>query len=213
MNARAIVRLARFALLPLLLAGCGDGDSGGGLRNRNPGANDVGVVVAFGDSITQGSACDCVPYPARLAGPIGKTVVNVGVGGSLAVENVERTQAAIDRFRPGFMLILYGVNDVIHSYDAAAIGDSLAQMVRICKDNQVVPVIATYPAPIQNYLGFTPRVLELNARIRSLAREQKIRCVDLEKEFAAEPGLYEADGLHPSDAGTQVVALAFADLF
>ena len=195
------------------MVGCDDGGGGGGLSNGNPGNNDLNVVVAFGDSLTQGNMCDCPPYPSRLAGLIGKSVVNTGVAGTMAVENVERTQAAIDRFRPGFMLILYGANDVIHGYGPTAISDALAQMLQICKDSHVVPVLATYPDPILDHAGFTAQILQLNVRIRSLASSQGVRCVDLEKEFGAEPVLYQADGLHPSDAGTQIMAMAFADLF
>ena len=47
----SIARLAAAAGL-WLLAGCGSGDDG--LENKNPGANDLNVVVAFGDSITAG---------------------------------------------------------------------------------------------------------------------------------------------------------------
>ena len=195
------------------MVGCDDGGGGSGLSNGNPGNNDLNVVVAFGDSLTQGNMCDCASYPSRLAGLIGKNVVNTGVAGPLAVENVERTQAAIDRFHPAFMLILYGVNDVIHSYGPAAIAGALSEMVQICKDNHVVPVLATYPETILDHAGFGPRVLQLNSRIRNLAGELNVHCVDLEKEFGANPDLYEIDGLHPNDAGTQVMALAFADLF
>ena len=212
MNVRTAACFALLGLVPCL-PGCGGGGSDGGLRNKNPGDNDVDVVAAFGDSLTQGSECACTPYPERLAGLIGKHVVNVGVAGTMAVENVERTQAAIDRFRPGFMLILYGANDVIHGYGPTAISDALAQMLQICKDSHVVPVLATYPEPILDHAGFTAQILQLNVRIRSLASSQDVRCVDLEKEFGAEPELYQADGLHPSDAGTQIMAMAFADLF
>jgi len=67
MHVRALVRLARFALLPLLLASCG----GGGpdedrLENRNPGNNDLNVVVAFGDSITP-AAANAPANPIRSA--------------------------------------------------------------------------------------------------------------------------------------------------
>ena len=195
------------------MVGCDDGGGGSGLSNGNPGNNDLNVVVAFGDSLTQGNMCDCPPYPSRLAGLIGKSVVNTGVAGTMAVENVERTQAAIDRFHPAFMLILYGVNDVIHGYGPSAIAGALTEMVQICKDNHVVPVLATYPETILDHAGFAPRVLQLNSRIRSLAGELNVHCVDLEKEFGANPDLYEIDGLHPNDAGTQIMALAFADLF
>ncbi len=200
-------------LLSSLLAGCGGGGGGGGLDNNDPGLNDLNVVVAFGDSLTQGSECSCTSYPDRLASLIAKTVVNTGVSGTLAAENVGRVQSAIDRFHPAFMLILYGVNDLIHGADVTTVGSALDQMVEICKQNNVVPVLATYPEPILDHVGFALRTLTFNQHIREIASARDIRCVDLEAEFGADPLLYEADGLHPNDAGTQIMALAFADLF
>jgi len=214
MNVRPIVRLARFALLPLLLAGCG----GGGpeedrLENRDPGGNDLNVVVAFGDSLTRGSECACDPYPRRLAALVGKTVLNTGVSASRAIQNVSRTQEAIDKYHPAFMLILYGINDLIASAEVDSVVAALGQMLDVCEANQVVPVLATYPQPIGAHLGFAERALFLNEGIRQLAKARGLFCVDLEREFDAEAALYEADGLHPNDAGTQLMALAFADLF
>jgi len=212
-------RFIRFwvAALPLvlvsgLMAGCG-GDDDEKLENTNPGNNDINVVVAFGDSLTRGSDCACTPYPTRLAGLIGKTVYNSGVEGSGAINNVGRTQRVIDQRKPGFMLILYGINDVIQGRDIVRIRAALAEMVAICKQNNVVPVLATYPQMIDSHALFAGGGLALNGEIRSLAGAEGIKCVDLEREFGANPALYEADGLHPNDAGTQVMALAFADLF
>ena len=199
--------------LAFLLAGCGGGGGGGGLSNDDPGSNDINVVVAFGDSLTQGTSCSCLSYPSRLGPMITKTVVNTGVSGSMAAENVDRTQSAIDRFHPAFMLILYGVNDLVHSASVSAVEEALDQMVLICKQSNVVPVLATYPEPIQDHQGFAPRVLALNQRIRAIASSRGIECVELESEFAANPLFYEEDGLHPNDAGTQIMAMAFADLF
>ena len=224
-------RRARFSVPNLaavfligLLAGCGD-DGDSSLTNSNPGINDLNVVVAFGDSITQGSECACVPYPARLSGLIGKIVYNTGVGGSNASANVGRTQQAIDKYHPAFMIILYGVNDVIHGDATEGIAAALAQMVLICKQNNVVPVLMTYPRPILGHNLFAGGTVSLNRSIRALASAEGIRCVDLEREFSAGPDpiypewpmtdatLMGPDGLHPNDAGTQVIALACADLF
>lgn len=217
------LRLALVAMLAVApLGGCDDGD--GGLSNGDPGPNDVGVVVAFGDSITQGNMCSCVPYPARVAGLIGKTVVNSGVHGTMAREGVERIQGVLSDNRPGFMLILYGVNDGIHGDGVGGTVEALREMVAICRENHVVPVLGTYPIPIKGHAVFAHRTRALNAGIRELAQETGMRCVDLEKEFAgtpdpvtglaeADPALMEDDGLHPNDAGTQIVAMSFADLF
>ena len=211
-------------LSAFLLAGCGsDGDSA--LSNGNPGLNDVNVVAAFGDSITQGSECGCVPYPARLSALIGKIVYNSGIGGSTARSNVGHTQDAINKYRPAFMLILYGINDIIHGADAGSTGGALSQMVLICKQNNVVPVLMTYPRPIAGHNLFAGGTIALNRNIRAIAKAEGIRCVDLEREFSAGPdpiygewpmtdaNLMEPDGLHPNDAGTQIIALACADLF
>ena len=211
-------------LAVVLLAGCGDG-GGGGLSNKNPGPNDVGVVVAFGDSITMGNVCACAPYPARLAGLIGKVVVNAGINGTTAREGADRIQGVIAANRPGFMLILYGVNDGIHGQGTDGTLAALRKMIATCRESQVVPALATYPIPFGSHGAFAAGTIGLNEGIRGLAEAQDIRCVDLELEFALEaeetaPGevvtdraLMEADGLHPNDAGTQIMALAFADLF
>ena len=205
------------------LSGCG-GDGGGGIENKNPGNNDLNVVVAFGDSITRGSECPCVPYPARLSGLVGKLVYNTGIGGSRAQDSVGRTKQAIDKYRPAYMLILYGINDVIMGYNVAGTLASINQMVVVCKQNNVVPVLATYPVPTSGHALFAGGAIALNEGIRSIAGAEGIKCVDLEREFAngkdpvfgwpaANLALYMPDGLHPNDAGTQVMALAFADLF
>jgi lysophospholipase L1-like esterase len=210
-------KLAIFPALLLfgLLTGCGGGggDEEDKLSNPNPGSNNVNVVVAFGDSITQGSQCSCTPYPKRLAGLIGKTVYNTGAGGSLAIDNVDRTQKAINRFHPGFMLILYGVNDMIHSQSTSATLGAINDMVAICKTNNTVPVLATYPPLILSHSLFAYRTRLLNEGIRNIATAEGIKCVDLETEFGSGAELYEDDGLHPNDAGTQIIAAAFADLF
>lgn len=206
-----------------LLAGCGGGDEP--LVNKHPGLNDLNTVMAYGDSITLGSDCDCVPYPARLAGLIGKNVVNAGRGGSQAIPSVGRTQRFINANRPAYTLILYGINDLIKSRNIMSILDAIQKMAAICKENNVVPVLATYPMPIAGHSIFAPSTLALNQGIRTIAAAEGIRCVDLEREFSSGrdpansewvipiPELYESDGLHPNDAGTQVMALAFADLF
>ena len=77
-------------------------------------------------------------------------IYNTGVGGSRAQDNVGRTQSAIDKYHPAYMLILYGINDIIHSHGVAPTIGAVNQMVLVCKQNNVVPVVATYPEVIRN---------------------------------------------------------------
>lgn len=207
----------------VLLAGCGGGDGESKLVNKNPGINDLNVVVAFGDSVTAGVG-DTTSYPRMLTPLIGKTVRNAGIRGSKATDSVGRTQELIDRYHPAYMFILYGINDIFVSRGIARILGALDDMVVICKENNVLPVLATYPMLHDGYEIFAYPTLALNQGIRDLAKAQGIRCVDLEKEFSngrnpdnpdlplPDTGLY-LEGLHPNNAGNQVIALAFADLF
>ena len=134
------------AIICIALAGCG-GDGPSAISNPDPGNNNLNTVAAFGDSITRGSECPCTPYPARLAGMIGKDVRNLGISGSKATANVNRTQQTINKHRPAFMIILYGANDVIHSRDAGSIFASIQKMVAICKQNHVVPILPPIRRP------------------------------------------------------------------
>ncbi len=205
------IRCFLSVVIVLAWAGCGgEGDSR--LQNHDPGGNNPDVVVAFGDSITQGHYCD-TPYPMRLGILTGKTVVNAGKSGTLALNSIGRARTQIDQNQPGAMLILYGIIDVVGGYDAAAVVDALRGMVRLCKDNQVVPVLATYPEPVGPSAGLAGAIHPFNVGIRNLAKEQGISCVDLEAEFEANPKLFESDGLHPNDLGMHAMAMAFGDLF
>ena len=210
---RIDIRSLSLALGLAVWAGCGGGGPDNGLRNKNPGDNDVNVVAAYGDSITLGDRCECTPYPARLQELIGKTVVNAGSDGTMAIENVDRVRTVIQASRPGFLLILYGHNDITHGVQTSSIVEALRSMAEICLEEHVVPVLATYPEPTGDHAAYAPRELVFNDHVRDLARDLGVACVDLEKEFAGGEDLTIGDGLHPNDAGTQIIALAFADLF
>ena len=150
---------------------------------------------------------------------------NTGIGGSKAGGSIGRAQSVIDKYHPAYMLILYGVNDVIHGRNVSGILSALTQMIYVCRQNNVVPVMATYPVPMAGHQLFASTTTAPNQGIRTIAAAEGLKCVDLELEFAFEtegaapgwvvtdPNLMEPDGLHPNDAGTQIMALAFADLF
>ena len=205
------------------LAGCED--DGGKLKNSSPGPNDSNLVAAFGDSITMGNMCPAPPYPARLPPMIGKSVVNAGINGTTARANVGRCQAVIGQARPAYMLILYGINDLIHSQGVPGTLAALDEMISVCKENNVAPAIATYPVPVKSYRAFAFNVIALNQGIRDLAGARGIPCVDLEREFAlpgypnavgdvhSDESLFTGEGLHPNDVGTRIMAFSFADLF
>jgi lysophospholipase L1-like esterase len=149
------------------------------------------------------------PYPARLAAMLGKPVVNLGVGGDRAYEVRGRVGSALAR-KPGFLLVLVGSNDGTHGADPAVVKDHLRAVVQAAKNNKTVPVLAT-PPPMAHgwhelYAGNTRAIA---AAIRAVASEERVALVDLERRFGKADGLLQSDGLHPTDAGVQLIADSF----
>ncbi len=198
--------------LLVFLLGCGD-DSGDGNKESGHdfGDNNKNLYLAMGDSITKGSQCPCTPYPYRLGAILQKNVQNSGIAGELSSGGASRISSALMKHKPGYILLLYGANDIIYSKSRASIIDNLRFMIQSAKANKTIPIIATLTPMIGNHALYAGSVNELNDMIRDLARSESVRVVDLEKEFGDETGLLLEDGLHPNDSGTEVIAVAFYD--
>lgn len=193
--------------IPMWFAGCEGG--GGGGSSHDFGANDPNVVACVGDSITRGyllGAADS--YPAQLAGLTGKTVYNRGVDGARSSYGVSVTGSVLSSYKPGYLLILFGVNDLIHGGSYAAVIADLRTMVQAAKGNSTVPIVGTL-TPTYGGHSFVD-VSALNNEIRTMASEEGVSVADLESAFGTDESLILSDGLHPSAAGAAVIARVFA---
>ena len=203
------VRALSLALLSLALcavpSGCGgDGDGGGG----DFGDNDRNLVVCIGDSITQGYACEGAPYPSRLAAYSGKTVLNYGVGGSTAAYGAGVIGSALAR-KPGYACILYGANDCIAGVSAETTLGNLRRVVQACKNNKTRAIIATPTPMVAPHSGYSARIKRLVDGIRAMAKEEGVPCIDLNAAFGDGQGYLAPDGLHMTDAGSDLIARKF----
>jgi lysophospholipase L1-like esterase len=200
-------------LLALLVSvGCesSDSGSGGGIAGGHDfGVNNASVYVAFGDSITYGQDAS-VPYPALLASMLGNRVINKGVSGSQSSEGYARVNGVLGQYKPGYLLILYGANDVIHSIPPAQIIESLRGIVQAAKANSTIPVLATCTPQVLEHQAYNGGVVSLNVRIRSLASEEAVTLVDLETVMTGHEEYFNRDGLHPNNAGHSAIATAFS---
>lgn len=201
-------RWCALALGASLFAGCEGGDGG---SSHDFGDNDPNVVVCMGDSITEGylvAAADS--YPAQLAGIIGKTVHNRGVGGARSSYGASTIDGVLSRYKPGYVLILFGANDVIHGGDQDEVISNLRGMVQRAKDNKTVPVIGTLTPMYAGHSTFNSGAIGLSVRIRAMAAEEGVDVADLEAAFGADESLLLSDGLHPNAASAKVIAETFA---
>lgn len=200
------------ALATLVLAGCLSSGGGGGGPPKDFGDNDPNVVVCLGDSITEGRCVPAgAPYPSRLASLSGKNVINAGTCGEKSAIGVSKVGGLLDRYSPGYLVILYGANDAIFGLDVNVVINNLRNIIGAAQANKTIPLIGTV-LPIYDSRAFAePKAAEYSNAIRSLAKETGAILVDFRKEFGNERSFIQADGLHPSDSGKALMALAVND--
>lgn len=193
----------------MLLAGCDGGDSG---SSHDFGDNDENVVVCLGDSITEGYGVDAgSSYPNQLAGLTGKTVHNLGVGGSLSSEGVSRVSSALAKYKPGYLCVLYGANDLIRgAATQETIVNNLRTIVQRAKDNKTVAVVATLTPAYDSHSFIQDSVEAIRPKIKTMAGEEDVSCAELFDAFGSDTSLMQSDGLHPNATGLGVVASTFA---
>jgi len=188
------------------ISGCED--SGG--DSHDFGTNDPNVIVAIGDSITAQEGGNTTTYPAILASITGKTVINEGSGGARTSDGVGKIQSVLNDYKPGYVLILYGANDVICSTGIDNAAANLRSIIVTAKNNKTVPVIGTLTPMYYEHEIFDGGTHALNTLIRQIASEEGCAVADLESAFGDNTSYFKDDGLHPNDTGLSVIAEAFA---
>lgn len=215
---RAVERRIRWVVLPVLLGtvmvwgtACNDSGGGGG-GGGDIGDNNPDVYVAMGDSITSGREAPAgAPYPDRLAGIVGKTVVNAGVGGAYSASGVGSVGGLLQRYQPARILVLYGSNDATAGISPDAFEGNIRAIVGAAKVNKTIPVIATVPPQYDSRASVMGTIDEYNKRIRSIGSSENVPVANVRGEFGNNRDLIQSDGLHPTDTGNQVLAFSFAD--
>jgi lysophospholipase L1-like esterase len=169
--------------------------------------------VAFGDSITYGSGVDSNDsYPTKLALMMQKTVINEGYPGAESYIGAELVNDILEGYKPGFLLILFGVNDLIMGYGE---DEAIANLQYICQaaiNNKTIPVLATLTPVTGEHHIWASGVERLNVMIRQLAADMNVALVDLDTAFNWNPAYLQDDGLHPNVQGYQLMAITFYDV-
>lgn len=198
----------------LLLAGCESGGNGHLGDGHDFGPNNPNLYVAFGDSITAGAGLanpsEC--YNVKLAGMLNKTVLNRGYPGYSSGEGLDVMYPILDDLKPGYLLILFGINDLIMGYGEETILVNLRIMIQACIDNKTIPVIATLTPVFKGYRGHSSSVDRVNSRIRQICSELNVALVDLSEAFDENDALMLSDGLHPNESGHALMAVTFYDV-
>ncbi len=197
----------------LMLAGCEGSEHHLG-DGHDFGPNNPNLYVALGDSITAGDRLVNPRdyYPALLAGMLSKTVLNDGVGGDSSGEVRERLYPILDDDKPGYVLILAGINDLIMGYGEESAAVNIRIMAQACKDNKTIPVLATLTPVFDSYARLDEEVGRLNVMIRQIASDLNVALVDLNGAFDSNPIYMMPGGIHPNETGNALMALTFYDV-
>jgi lysophospholipase L1-like esterase len=198
----------------LALAGCEGGGNSHLGDGHDFGPNNPNLYVALGDSITAGVglANPSDVYSVKLAGMLNKTVINKGFPGFSSGEVLDELNPILDDFKPGYMLILVGVNDLIAGYGEDVAAANIRIMIQSCKDNKTIPVIATLTPVFGEHEIWSSGVDRLNGLIHQLCSDLGVALVDLNSAFGDNPLYIQADGLHPNEAGHALMAVTFYDV-
>ncbi|MEI6147544.1 MAG: SGNH/GDSL hydrolase family protein [bacterium] len=201
--------------LGLLGAGCVSVPRAPLGQGHDFGRNNPRLCLAMGDSITQGEGGK-TSYPALLSRMLRKTVVNRGDGGSHSLDGMRSINRFLTLHKPGYLLILYGANDVLHDRSCDAYIENLRFMLRAARQNKTLPILATMTPMTKGHKGHASTVTRYNEKVRELAKSEGVTLCDLELHFmaagAAWGAFLQADGLHPDEQGMRLIAQSFYDL-
>lgn len=189
-------------------------------------------IVCFGDSLTAGFQSpnpenpggEDRPYGRYLQEWLGPSVeVRIsGICGELTGEMTMRFRRDVLGFRPAYVVILGGTNDLAWNADPGQVMRNLIKMYESARGERIVPIPVTVPSILvdvdqggpeaEAYLERHVRLREaLNASICEYARSKALPCVDL---FAATADAatgqlawrFSNDGVHLTTAGYRLFA-------
>ena len=166
-------------------------------------------IVAFGDSLTIGlGLLEQEAYPALLQNKINEAgyqfeVVNAGVSGDTSAGGLRRLDWALEG-NVKVLIVAFGGNDGLRGLPVPQMKENLSQIIDKARERSIVVILTGMEAPPnfgQEYAtGF-------RQAFRDVALNKRVLFIPfLLNNVAGKPELNQADGIHPNQQGTQIVA-------
>ncbi|HEY5998241.1 MAG TPA: SGNH/GDSL hydrolase family protein [bacterium] len=228
-------------LLLLALAACssatGPSDTGGDGTpvKLDIGGNNPNIVVAFGDSISDGYySANGLGYRDDLQalfaadGRKGIRVLDEADSGTFSAAGVERIGAVLRRDRPAVLVLLYGTNDEhaglpMSATRIATTSENLRAIIATARGNRTIVVLSTLPPVCSQSRAYQEtNIVLMNEKIRAIGEELQpndagVILADAWKTFTTQSppdgcGLINPDhGNHPNEAGYTALARTYYD--
>jgi len=166
-------------------------------------------IVAFGDSLTIGlGLLEQEAYPALLQRKIDDAgykfeVINAGVSGDTSAGGLRRLDWALEG-DVKVLIVGFGGNDGLRGLPVSQMKDNLSQIIDRARERSIVVILAGMEAPPnfgQEY------ATQFRQAFRDVALQKRALFIPfLLNNVAGKPELNQADGIHPNQQGTQIVA-------
>ena len=180
------------ALVALSITACG---SKGKERPLPAGS----IVVALGDSITQGvGASEESSWPALLARSSGWRVINAGVSGDDSAQALARLPALLREYKPALVIVSIGGNDFLRRQPSSATRANVAAVLRTAKESGSRAVLIGIPKPT---VGAALGVFSDHELYRELAKEYDVPLLSGAWGDVMKQSRLMSDQIHPNAAG------------
>jgi len=167
------------------------------------------LVVCFGDSLTAGYGADeGQSYPDFLQKGLDNDgyryrVVNEGISGNTTKDGVDRL-AAVIRMKPALVVLEFGGNDGLRGLKVETTRSNLATMIAALKKAGAKVVIAGMTLPPDYGPDYVKAFTE---NYPALGRRYAVPVIPfLLKDVYGVNGMMQADNIHATDQGNEVVA-------
>lgn len=179
----------------LVVMGCSSGGSSSGSDERTP-----TKIVAFGDSIGDPNFGPVTPWPTRVQSATGVEVRNYSRQSQTTSYFVGLAESILDAEQPSHLLILLGTNDARQNMVDAA-GQNLQYITDVARLRGIKVIVATVP-PNYRRTHDSFRSAQISELVRNL---NGATWVEVRGAFGDDRSLIP-DGIHPGDAGQQIIA-------
>ena len=180
------------ALVALSITACG---SKGKERPLPAGS----IVVALGDSITQGvGASEESSWPALLARSSGWRVINAGVSGDDSAQALARLPALLREYKPALVIVSIGGNDFLRAQPSSATRANIAAILRSVKESGSRAVLIGVP---KLTLGAALGIFSDHELYEELAKEHGVPLLSDAWGDVMKQSRLMSDQIHPNAAG------------
>jgi acyl-CoA thioesterase I len=181
------------------------------------------VVAGLGDSLTQGwlvmqgffdRFCDGL---AKRFPQATFVRVNAGVPGETIFDGLARVDEVLES-KPDLVVVQFGINDCFGGVYRYEFQETLGVLVARLLEGGALPVLAT-SNPLADPVS-QDAVRHFYTAIREVGRSHQVPVAHLDQLWVAHTlaaqgsaGLYQADGVHPTDLGHEILAMGLLSLF